>query len=97
MPRVVTYLWIIYVMLNVISFALYGIDKRRARKNRWRIRESVLLGFTWLMGGVGAWLGMRTFRHKTKHTAFVVSAPLAAVLQVALMVWATLRLLAIVG
>ena len=73
-------LWLIFVMINVISFSLYGIDKRRARKNQWRIRESVLLGFTWLMGGVGAYAGMRVFRHKTKHTAFVISAPVAAVL-----------------
>lgn len=94
--RAVHYLLIIYVMINVISFSLYGIDKRRAKKNRWRIRESVLLGVTWLMGGVGAWAGMRVFRHKTKHTAFVISAPLAAVLQVILMGYATLRLLTIV-
>lgn len=85
-------LWLIFVMINVISFSLYGIDKRRARRNLWRIRESVLLGFTWLMGGVGAYAGMRVFRHKTKHTAFVISAPVAAVLQLALMVFATIRL-----
>ena len=85
-------LWLIFVMINVISFSLYGIDKRRARRNLWRIRESVLLGFTWLMGGVGAYAGMRVFRHKTKHMAFVISAPVAAVLQMALMVFATIRL-----
>jgi len=91
--RALHYLLIVYAMINVVSFAMYGIDKRRAKKNRWRIRESALLGITWLMGGVGAWLGMRIFRHKTKHTAFVVSAPLAAVLQIALMVFATIRLM----
>jgi len=94
--RAVHYLLIIYAMINVISFSLYGIDKRRAKKNRWRIRESVLLGVTWLMGGVGAWAGMRVFRHKTKHTAFVISAPLAAALQMILMGYATFRLLTIV-
>jgi len=90
--RAVHYLLIIYAMINVISFSLYGIDKRRAKKNRWRIRESVLLGVTWLMGGVGAFAGMRLFRHKTKHTAFVISAPLAAVLQVVLLAIAMIKL-----
>ena len=87
------YLLIIYAMINVMAFALYGIDKRRAKRNRWRIRESVLLGVTWLMGGAGAMLGMRVFRHKTKHTAFVISAPVAAVLQIALMAMAVVRLM----
>lgn len=90
--RAVHYLFIIFVMINVISFSLYGIDKRRAKQSRWRIRESVLLGATWLMGGVGAFAGMQLFRHKTQHKAFVISAPVAAVLQLALMLFATLRL-----
>ena len=86
------FLWTVFAMMNAASFALYGIDKHRARKNRWRIRESVLLGAAWLMGGVGAVLGMKLFRHKTKHTAFVVSAPMAAALQLALMAYVTIRL-----
>lgn len=90
--RAVYFLWIIYLMVNVIAFTMYGIDKRRAKKNRWRIRESALLGVTWLMGGVGAFAGMQLFRHKTQHTAFVISAPVASVLQLALMLFATLRL-----
>ena len=87
-------LWIVYLMLNVISFSLYGLDKQRARRGLWRIRESVLLAIAWLMGGVGAWLGMRLFRHKTQKRAFAVSASVASVLQLALMALATVRLLA---
>ena len=86
-------LWIVYLMLNVISFSLYGLDKQRARRGLWRIRESVLLAIAWLMGGVGAWLGMRLFRHKTQKRAFVVSSSVATVLQLALMALATVRLL----
>lgn len=89
--RAVHYIWIIYAMMNVFSFSLYGMDKRRAQKNRWRIRESTLLLATWLMGGVGAYAGMQLFRHKTKHTAFVISAPVAAVHQLALMVYTTVK------
>lgn len=85
-------LWIAFLVMNLISFILYGVDKRRAKKDRWRIPERELLGATWLMGGVGAYAGMRVFRHKTKHTAFVISAPVAAVLQLLLMAFATLKL-----
>ena len=86
-------IWIVYLMLNVIAFSLFGLDKQRARRGLWRIRESVLLAVTWLMGGLGAWLGMRLFRHKTQKRAFVVSSSVATVLQLALMALATVRLL----
>lgn len=89
-----TYLLILYAMINVVSFTLYGMDKLRAKKNRWRIRERVLLGAAWLMGGVGALVGMHLFRHKTKHAVFVISVPLAAVLQLALVAYAVFRLMA---
>ena len=85
-------LWSAFLVMNLISFILYGVDKRRAKKDRWRIPERDLLGAMWLMGGVGAYAGMQVFRHKTKHTAFVISAPVAAVLQLLLMVFATLKL-----
>ena len=87
-------LWIVYLMINVMAFSLYGLDKRRAEQGFWRVRERTLLGITWMMGGIGAWLAMRVFRHKTKHRVFVVSATVASVLQLALMVVATLRLMA---
>ena len=87
-------IWIVYLMLNVIAFSLFGLDKQRARRGLWRIRESVLLAVTWLMGGLGAWLGMRVFRHKTQKRAFVVSSSVATVLQLALMALATIRLMA---
>ena len=84
-------IWIVYLMLNVIAFSL---DKRRAKRGLWRIRESVLLAVSWLMGGLGAWLGMRLFRHKTQKRRFVISANVASVLQLALMALATIRLMA---
>ena len=87
-------IWIVYLMLNVIAFSLFGLDKQRARRGLWRIRESVLLAVTWLMGGLGAWMGMRVFRHKTQKRVFVISAGVATVLQLALMALATIRLLA---
>ena len=87
-------IWIVYLMLNVIAFSLFGLDKQRAKRGLWRIRESALLAVIWLMGGVGAWLGMRLFRHKTQKRRFVISANVASVLQLALMAPATIRLMA---
>ena len=89
-------LWIAWLAVNLIVFALYGVDKRRARRGQWRIPEKTLLTGTWLLGGVGALLAMRVFRHKTKHIAFQVSAPVGAVLSVAVMVLASARLLGLI-
>ena len=86
-------LWGIWAAINLIVFVLYGVDKRKAIKGAWRIPEKTLLTGTWLMGGVGAFAAMRVFRHKTKHIAFQVSAPIGAVLSLALMALATVRLL----
>ena len=79
-------LWGAWLVINLITFILYGVDKRRAKKGAWRIPEKTLLTGTWLLGGVGAWLGMRLFRHKTKHAAFVWGVPPAAVVSLALII-----------
>ena len=89
-------LWGVWAAINLTVFALYGVDKRRAIKGAWRIPEKTLLTGTWLLGGVGAWLAMRFFRHKTKHIAFQVSAPVGAILSLLLMALASAKLLATV-
>ena len=66
-------------------FLLYGLDKLKAKRNKWRVPERTLLLFTWLMGGVGAFAGMRVFRHKTKHLSFQISAAAGMVLSLAAM------------
>ena len=86
-------LWGRWAVINLIVFALYGVDKRRAIRGAWRIPERTLLTGTWLLGGVGAWIAMRAFRHKTKHTAFRVSASIGAILSLVLMALASARLL----
>ncbi len=62
--------------INVYTFSLYFIDKRKAIKNKRRISEKQLLIPTYLFGGLGAAFAMSTFRHKTQTTKFKVSAPL---------------------
>ena len=91
--REVWVLLTVYAMVNVIAFTLYGIDKRRAKKNLWRIRERTLLLATGLFGGVGAWLGMKVFRHKTQHMVFKVLVPVMAIAQMLLMAFVVGKLL----
>jgi uncharacterized membrane protein YsdA (DUF1294 family) len=75
---------LIYLLiLNVIGFALMGLDKRKAQKHLWRIPEKMLFLSSLLGGSVGTLLGMYFFRHKTKHWYFVVGMPLILILQIA--------------
>lgn len=71
-----------WLAMNAFTFCLYGVDKRRAKRGAWRIPEKTLLLCTWLLGGVGALIGMRVFHHKTKHRVFAISAPIAAAISI---------------
>lgn len=74
-----TTLWFYLFGINFLAFLLYGIDKYRAIKNKWRIPESTLLGVAAVGGAVGAWAAMQLFRHKTKHWYFNVLVPICIV------------------
>ncbi len=65
------------LLINLIAFAQYGRDKQHARQNGRRTPEKKLLGLAWLGGGLGAWLGMRRFHHKTRHWRFRIGVPAA--------------------
>ena len=75
------------VCVNVVAFAFYGWDKLQAMRDGWRVPEIVLHALSLLGGFVGAWLGRRTFRHKTREPLFLAIIILSAVLHVALLVW----------
>jgi len=81
---------------NIITFAMYSIDKRKARKNKWRISETTLIACAFLMGSFGALLGMNVFRHKTQHLKFKLLIPLAVLVNVGFVV-ALLHSLGIIG
>jgi len=66
------YYLIFLAVMSVIAFILYGADKSKAQKKAWRTPESVLLGFGFFGGAIGAIAGMNIFRHKTKHWYFWV-------------------------
>ena len=79
MPIVLTcYLLII----NLIAFALMGIDKNKARHGEWRIPEKTLFLSAIFGGSIGAIIGMQAFRHKTKHWYFQYGMPLILTLQI---------------
>lgn len=79
MDILLTYLTII----NAVGFTFMLVDKRRARKNRWRIPEATLMGIAAVGGSVGSLVGMYTFRHKTRHPKFTIGIPVILVLQLA--------------
>ena len=73
--------------VNVVTFAVYGIDKAKAKRGAWRVPERTLFLLPLLGGSLGALLGMRVFHHKTKHWYFVWGIPLILLAQIALAVW----------
>ena len=73
--------------VNITSFLLYGIDKYKAKKGRWRISEATLLTMAAIGGSIGAWAGMRLWHHKTMHKKFKYGIPIIIILQVALAVY----------
>lgn len=74
--------WLLFI--NILSFAMFGIDKYKAVHNQWRISEKALLTIATLGGSVGAYIGMHFFHHKTLHWKFRIGVPLLFILQVAL-------------
>lgn len=73
--------------VNIATFFLYGIDKYKAKKGRWRISEATLLLMAVIGGSIGAWAGMRLWHHKTMHKKFKYGIPAIIIMQVALMVY----------
>lgn len=72
--------------INVITFIMFGADKARAIKGRWRISEAALILAALLGGSIGALAGMRIFHHKTRHRKFTVGIPVILVFQIVFMV-----------
>ena len=82
---------IVLIVWNILVMLVYGIDKLKAKKGRWRIPEKTLIGLAFLMGATGALFGMKFFRHKTKHKLFTIGVPICFILNV-LMVFAVIYL-----
>lgn len=73
-------------VINLTGFAVMGIDKRKAVRHLWRVRESTLFLIALIGGSLGSIIGMRVFHHKTRHWYFVYGMPAILILQVILVV-----------
>lgn len=76
------YIHLYLIIINIITFALYGLDKWRAMTRQWRIREKKLIGLALIGGSIGAMIGMTVFHHKTRKWYFKLGIPGIFVLQI---------------
>ena len=87
-------LFIIYlILINFFGFIIMFIDKKRAIKNKWRIKEQTLFLVAILGGGLGDLIGMYTFHHKTKHIKFIIGIPTIIILELVLFYYLAIKLL----
>ncbi|MDO4200648.1 MAG: DUF1294 domain-containing protein [Bacteroidales bacterium] len=83
---------LIYLLaINVFAFFLYGIDKWKAKRSKWRIPEMTLLSIAVIGGSVGAWIGMKVWHHKTMHKKFKYGIPLILFAQIAIVLFISFR------
>ena len=91
MPDLLVYLRtgvaLVMAVMSLAAFFTMAADKGAAKKQRRRVPEKTLFALALLGGGVGATLGMRAFRHKTRHRYFAWGMPLIALVQVVLLAW----------
>ena len=80
-------LGIYLILINILAVFLYGIDKYRAKRRKWRIPESSLLMSAVFGGAFGAYLGMKLFHHKTKHWYFGVTVTVSLIAWTAIVFW----------
>ena len=73
------------IVINIVTFLVYDIDKWKAKQGSWRISEATLLMLAVIGGTIGALLGMQVWRHKTMHLKFKYGLPLILLAQIALM------------
>ncbi len=78
---------IVFAVISVVNFFMYGIDKRKAKKGKWRISEKALLLTSFFGGAVGGFTAMQLFRHKTKHWYFNVVNIMGLLWQIGLVIF----------
>jgi len=78
-------------LINVLTFIIYGIDKYKAKRSKWRVSEATLLWLCVLGGSIGGLMGMKVWRHKTQHNKFRFGVPLILVSQIAIVLWLLYR------
>ena len=87
MNTLYSYLAYYLLAINAVAFIVYGIDKYKAKKAKWRISEATLLLLAVVGGSIGAWMGMKVWHHKTIHKKFKYGIPAILLIQIALMAY----------
>lgn len=82
-------LFIYLIFINIITFFIYGADKYKAQKKKWRIPEKKLFLLALIGGSIGAEAGMLCFRHKTKHPRFMIGIPAIFLFQICILLGIT--------
>lgn len=82
-----TLLAIYLIAINAVAFLAYGLDKFKAKKRKWRISEGTLMLLAILGGGVGAYLGIKVWHHKTMHKKFRYGVPIIIIFQIAIVLF----------
>lgn len=80
-------IWIYLIVINLITFMTFGIDKFKAKHRLWRVPVAVLLMLSLIGGSLGGLLGMVLFQHKTKKMLFRIGLPVMLIVQVAVIVF----------
>ena len=79
------------LVINILAFVCYGLDKHKSKRKARRISERWLLLLALIGGSVGAWLGMLVWRHKTNHAKFCFGVPILLLLHIAIYFWLIIR------
>jgi len=82
---------IYFILINLFGFFIMWLDKRKAKKGKWRIPEKTLFIITALGGGIGTIAGMYTFRHKTQKLNFVIGFPFITILEIITIIYFCLK------
>lgn len=91
MNRIIIYIVLYLVVMNLMTFLLFREDKQRSKGRGWRISESTLFTFCMFGGSIGGILGMRVFHHKTKHLRFSLGVPVILIIQAGIIIFALMK------
>ena len=86
------YLLAYLVIINAVGFLIMLADKRKAKKNLWRIPERAMMSTAVSGGSLGILLGMYTVRHKTKHLKFTIGVPVILAVQILIAVFTLMKM-----
>lgn len=93
MINLLLYIIIYYIVINLISFLAMFYDKRQAINNGYRVSEKTLFTLALIFGGVGIYLGMLVFRHKTKHLTFKILIPVIICINISILIYIILKVI----